>query len=408
MTLSDKYPVATAKAAAEYRAYPNEVIAKAGSVASGDKLTVLGTFTDENETAWIKLYNNGSAVYAKAENFDVEGTPAAISKPSSIKGVTTDALNYRSAAGTSASKLGTFSKGSSLTVVGAEKSGTTFWYKVSYSGKTVYVCADYVSLNAEVAPADAAPTVTTETKVVAAKPADLTAKGYIVSGSYIPKDGSTWFNANSQAVAYYMDPRNFLTEDRIYMFEDLSYHGEYQTEAVVNKILSGTALSKYGFLGSWFCGAGAKYGMSPVALAARARQETGGGSIAISGYVYNGKTVYNPFNIGATSSSNPVMNGIAYAYKAGWYTKKDSIYGGANFIASGYINKKQNSLYYQRFNVANGVTSVATHQYMTNLLAPYYEAYSVKNTYASYGITNEALTFVIPIYNNMPSSTILP
>lgn len=409
-TLSSNYPTAVAGAAVEYRSLPDAAYKKLGTVASGSEVTVLGQVKDGAGKLWLKIYQNDKAVYAPADNFTVTGTAAEAAMPTSIRGTTTEALNYRNAAGTSASRLGTFSKGTTVTVTGAVTSGGTVWYKISYSGKTVYSSSDYIVLSEESAPADSRPVVTTETRTsdAAVKPADLRGTGSIVEGTYIPKDGATWFNANSQTVAYYMDPRNFLNEDRVYMFEDLSYNGAYQTEAVVNKVLAGTALSSNGFLASWFTGAGAQYGMSPVALAARARQETGGGSIAISGYVYNGKTVYNPYNIGATSSANPVMKGIEYAYNNGWYTKKDAVYGGCKFTASSYINKGQNSLYFQRFNVANGAGSVATHQYMTNLLAPYSEAYSVKTTYASYGITNEALTFIIPVYNNMPSSTSLP
>lgn len=410
VTLSDKYPIATASAAIDFKEFPNEDFAKAGTISSGTQITVLGSVKDGNGKTWYKLYHNAKAVYALADNLTVEGTVTELQMPAEIKGTTTDALNYRKGAGISNSVVGTFKNGTVVSVIGGEVSGNTLWYKINLSGQTVYSSSEWINLSAETAPVNAAPTIETETvtKDVPAKPADLRGTGYIMEGTYIPKDGSNWFNANSQTVAYYMDPRNFLNEDRVYMFEDLSYHGEYQTQDVVNKVLSGTKLATYGFQPRWFVSAGAKYNMSPVALAARARQETGGGSIAISGYVYNGRTVYNPFNIGATSSSNPVMNGIVYAYNKGWYTKEASINGGAQFIASGYISKGQNSLYYQRFNVANGVNNVGTHQYMTNLLAPYSESLTVKNTYTSYGIVNEALTFVIPIYNNMPASTSLP
>ncbi len=409
-SLSDKYPRATANSAVACRVFPDTGFKTIGNISSGTEVTVIGALTDKNGNSWLKIYYNGSAVYVQASYMTTTSDPTGIETPKEIVGRTTEALNYRTGAGTSYSRLGTFSKGKDITITGATLVNNVAWYHVSYGNTTVFVSGDYVSTTAETAPEDAKPVVTTETKTIDAGAGvdQLKGTGSIKEGSYIPKDGSTWFNANSQAVAYFMDPRNFLNEDRVYMFEDLSYHGEYQTQAVVNKILAGTALEKNGFLASWFTGAGAKYGMSPVALAARARQETGGGSIAITGYVYNGKTVYNPYNIGATSSSNPVMNGIKYAYNQGWYTKQESVYGGANFLVSGYINRGQNSLYFQRFNVANGTSSVATHQYMTNLLAPYSESYSVKTTYSSYGITNEALTFIVPIYNNMPSSTALP
>ncbi len=102
------------------------------------------------------------------------------------------------------------------------------------------------------------------------------------------------------------------------------------------------------------------------------------------------------------------MLGMQYAQKQGWNTKQTAIDGAAKFLASGYINNKQNTMYLERFNVANGASRVATHQYMTNIMAPYSESLTTKNAYSSYGITNEALVFLIPVYTNMPGSTSLP
>ena len=59
---------------------------------------------------------------------------------------------------------------------------------------------------------------------------------------FIPYDGSTWVTASKEAVEYYMDPRNFLTESGIFQFELLSYQPAYQTEAGVESILSGTPM----------------------------------------------------------------------------------------------------------------------------------------------------------------------
>ena len=216
-----------------------------------------------------------------------------------------------------------------------------------------------------------------------------------------------WYNASSKVVAYYMDPRNFLNEDRIYMFEDLNYKKDYQTTAVVNKIISGTKLASYGFNANIFMNAGSAYNVSPVFLAARVRQETGGDSVSVNGTKSGGTVVYNPFNIGATGK-DPATNGLKYAKKQGWTTPAKAVNGGTQFIASGYISKKQNSIYFQRFNVCNGLSKAGTHQYMTNIMAPYSEAYITKTSYAKYGITNEAITFLIPLYNSMPGSTKLP
>ena len=216
-----------------------------------------------------------------------------------------------------------------------------------------------------------------------------------------------WYNASAYVVAYFMDPRNFLNEDRVYMFEDLSFRSEYQTAAAVDKIIGPTKLAKYGFTTDIFMKAGKANGVSPVFLAARVVQETGGNSASVNGSKSGGTVVYNPFNIGA-SGKNAVSKGLAYAKKMGWTTPEKAVNGAASYIASGYINKRQNTLYLQKFNVANGLSKVGTHQYMTNVMAPYSEAYITKKSYTKMGINNEPLAFVIPVFSSMPEKTKLP
>lgn len=371
------------------------------TIKEGTEVVVLGKKVVNGEN-WYSIAYSGKQGYSAASYINTNG--AEVPDESAAEGtVTADVLNVRDAASTSASILGTVNQGTLITIKETQSVNGEDWYSFDFDGKTGYVSASYI---------DTAQTITAEATQTIEKPADpskltgtVTYKG---SGSYIPKDGSTWFNADKRVVAYYMDPRNFLNEDRVYMFEDLSYKKEYQTTTVVSKILSPTKLPQNGFSAKIFVNAGSTYGVSPVHLASRARQETGGGSIAITGYKINGKTVYNPFNIGASSGSNPVLKGLNYAYNKGWYTQTKAVNGGASYLSSGYISKKQNSVYFQRFNVANGLSKVATHQYMTNITAPYSEAYSTKTAYKSYGITNESLTFIIPVFTDMPSSTTLP
>lgn len=217
-----------------------------------------------------------------------------------------------------------------------------------------------------------------------------------------------WYKANSKVVAYYMDPRNFLNEKSIYMFEDLSYKPKYQTKSVVSAILSPSKLPKYGFTAKIFVDAGKANNVSPVFLASRARQETGSGGDAVNGTKVLGKKVYNPFNIGAFGGTNPLYNGLIYAYGKGWTTPAKSVKGGAKELAKNYINKGQYTGYYQRFNVRNGEKKAGTHQYMTNIMAPYSEASSTKASYSKYGILSKPLVFEIPIYKGMPASTKLP
>ena len=62
-------------------------------------------------------------------------------------------------------------------------------------------------------------------------------------GMYIPKDASTWVTASRPAVAYYVDPRNFLIDEYIFSFEALNYNAAYHNVSGVENILKGTDLS---------------------------------------------------------------------------------------------------------------------------------------------------------------------
>jgi len=133
-----------------------------------------------------------------------------------------------------------------------------------------------------------------------------------------------WYKANYATAAYYLDPRNFLNERYILMFEDLAYSSRYTTQTV-QTILNGTFMSGKSVLdnqsyASIFVEAGKKEKVSAVYLAALARQESGTGiSRTTSGaqFTYKGITysgLYNFFNIGAYGSeSNPALAGLVWA-----------------------------------------------------------------------------------------------
>lgn len=133
-----------------------------------------------------------------------------------------------------------------------------------------------------------------------------------------------WYRPNKTTMEYYLDPRNFLDEDSILMFENLSYSTNHTTK-VVQSILNGTFMSGKDPIDNLsyaqiFVDAGKAYDISPVYLASLSRQEMGTRSgIANSGerFTYKGASYegfYNFFNIGAYSSeSNPVLAGLVYA-----------------------------------------------------------------------------------------------
>jgi mannosyl-glycoprotein endo-beta-N-acetylglucosaminidase len=73
------------------------------------------------------------------------------------------------------------------------------------------------------------------------------------------------------------------------------------------------------------------------------------------------------YGIGAYDGS-AISSGAQFAYNAGWFTPIDAIIGGAQFIAKGYINAGQDTLYKMRWNPTAAETNgYATHQYATDI-----------------------------------------
>ncbi|MDE5540186.1 MAG: hypothetical protein K2J20_06860 [Bacilli bacterium] len=133
-----------------------------------------------------------------------------------------------------------------------------------------------------------------------------------------------WYIANTDTVAFYLDPRNFLVKERILMFEHLAYSDKY-SEKVVASILKGTFMEGLSVLDNMtysqiFYEAGKTANISAVYLASLAIQESGtkvsnttnGSTFTYDGVTYKG--LYNFFNIGASSSaSNPALAGLVWA-----------------------------------------------------------------------------------------------
>ena len=249
--------------------------------------------------------------------------------------------------------------------------------------------------------------------------------------SFIPFDGSTWVTASKEALEYYIDPRNFLTEKSIFQFEMLTYKAQYQNGTGVESILYNTPLYNKSFTykddtgkstttsySQTFVDAAAYSGVSPYHLATRVKQEVVTGtstlSSSVSGTVAGLEGLYNFYNIGAyhsTAAGGAIANALKYAkngttsadlntlYRIPWDNPYDSIVGGAYIIGSNYIKRGQDTIYTQKFNVTP--VSTHTHQYMANIEAPNAEG---AKTYAAYtGMTNVPIVFSIPVYSNMPA-----
>ena len=237
--------------------------------------------------------------------------------------------------------------------------------------------------------------------------------------TYTSYDGSTWFAASDDLVKYYLDPRTYLrSSDTVFAFEKLSYDSS-QTRSGVEAILSGSFMynSKPAGSSSTYSSiiitAAQKSGVSPYHIASRIKQEVG--STMTSGTNGKNKTypgIYNFYNIGAFESAagNAITNGLKWAssgntYNRPWKSASKSIIGGAMYIGESYINKGQNTLYTQKFNVTY-TDCLYWHQYMGNVQAPTTEAAKVYIAYKASGAINKPITFAIPVYKNMPASVV--
>lgn len=136
-------------------------------------------------------------------------------------------------------------------------------------------------------------------------------------------ESASWAMADSDSIKYFMDPRNFLDKESIFMFEDLSSY-ENVTETMVQRILNNSFMSgksdkdnkNYATL---FMEAGRTNKINPVYLASLVVQEVGrsGTNIQVTGesfdwYGIRYSSLYNFYNIGATGTFT-VRGGLVWA-----------------------------------------------------------------------------------------------
>ena len=226
--------------------------------------------------------------------------------------------------------------------------------------------------------------------------------------------GSNWYAANREVIAYYMDPRNFLNERQVFMFETLSYNSTYHTASGIEAMLRNTFMTGYAnqektktYVDA-FMDAAKKYNVSPYVLVSRVIQEVGAnGSTIVSGTVSGYEGYYNFYNIRATGAqSQIIINGLKYAKEQGWNSPYKAIVGGASFLADSYINAGQDTLYSQKWDLIE--PNPGRHQYMQNIQAPSTESIKTYNGYNNAGLVNSHFVFSIPIFNNVPNKTNLP
>ena len=239
---------------------------------------------------------------------------------------------------------------------------------------------------------------------------------------YSAFDNGNWYAAAKKTVEYYLDPRNFLDENNIFIFESL-FGNTFQDAAGVEKIVANTFMANKECAGS----SGKTYAqvileasqandVSAYYLAARLRQEQGvnGTSQLISGNYPGYEGYYNYFNVGASGTGVEItINGLNTAKARGWTTPYKAIVEGAEFAKQKYVGindaynvKGQLTLYLNKWDPFG--YALGNHQYMQNITAPISEASSVLTAYKlNSNYRDNRYIFYIPVYANMPSETSL-
>lgn len=244
----------------------------------------------------------------------------------------------------------------------------------------------------------------------------------LVSGSFdaCTKEalyGTNWYYPSREILAYYMDPRNSLTQGTVFQFEQLTYNETYHTKSSLDLFLNTNFLNDsnkapdqditYSDIIWYICRA---ENVSPFFVAARIIQEQGSGTSALISGTYPGfEHYYNYFNYGAngTTTQEIIVNGLTYA-KQHWSTGSySSIEYGIKNLATSYILGGQDTLYLQKYNVSPSSTHATyTHQYMQNISAARTEGYSTYTMYSGAGATENNFVFKIPVYENMPDTPV--
>lgn len=248
------------------------------------------------------------------------------------------------------------------------------------------------------------------------------------------KFDSGYSAASREAIKYYLDPRNFLNEKNIFMFENYKTNTGINAEdykRAADKVFNNNFLvQNIPSLTEFIKNSSLNIGVSQMAISSRIKQELGSAKLTSGtysgklyscvsgnyttryGYLYNGASLdnyYNFFNIAAYDGSNVTQKALIYAFNHGWggtgnmdADRQTAMNGGTEFINKNYVNAGQDTAYYQKFNIfPDNPEKRYLHPYMTNVKAPESEAAIMYNAYKAVGMLESSFNFIIPVYANM-------
>lgn len=229
--------------------------------------------------------------------------------------------------------------------------------------------------------------------------------------------------ASEEAIAYLMDPRNFLFESGVFQFLCCSEGAGAELTALV---LAGTVAAPFA---TEVASASLAYGLDPAFFAVRLVQEQGrdgnalwhgtaGESLAAVApslslspeELASLDGVYNPLNVSASGKTSPssVLAGARHARDRGWNSLEKGLMGGAEKLAREYLACYQDTLYLQKWNVdprsrtPEGKSRNFWGQYMQSISAPVTESARLYEAYAAAGLLDLPLSFSVPVYEDLP------
>lgn len=248
------------------------------------------------------------------------------------------------------------------------------------------------------------------------------------------------FDATRDTVAYFLDPRNFLSEKGVFQFLRITTDA-FSTDGIRN-MLEGSAAGTVDGIEELLVSIGEETGLDPLFLASRLRQEQGSngsplfwgtagstlsrwyreGTVSEDGkwvaapdggsdeaYLKSLDGVYNPFHASASGEGAfaVYLAGAEHGRKMGWDSLEKGLLGGAEKICDEYARRFQDTPYLQKWNV--DIRSVTPEggsrnfwgQYMQNVGGAKTEGDRLYESYKSAGLLDGARSFSIPVYEEM-------
>lgn len=213
---------------------------------------------------------------------------------------------------------------------------------------------------------------------------------------------SGWTYASRAAIAYFVDPRNYLNETHIFAFLEQAYNKELQTKEGLRTVVANTFLAKGydndadAYLDDLMLAA-EKSGVSPYVLAAAIILEVGVNGSTVTSGTYSGyEGYYNFYNWNATGN-DVIGNALKYAKENGWNSREAAIVGGAELYADGYVEVGQDTYYYKNYNYVTQQS--VNHQFAESVYGSQKDAERICVAFVDN--TSGKATFKIPVFKNM-------